>query len=49
MREIHHWILTKIQEKDDSNSLYICNVYGPTHYRDKAMFWEELSKLHEDL
>ena len=49
MRESHHWLLIEIQEKDNSNPIYICNVYGPMHYKDKAFFWEELLKLHEDL
>ena len=49
MMESQQWILTEIQEKDDANSLYICNVYGPTHYRDKVTFWEDLSKALEDL
>ena len=46
---IQQWLLTEILEKDDANSLYICNVYGPTHYRDKLTFWEALSKDLEDL
>ena len=48
-REIHHWLLTEIQEKKDLTSLYICNVYGPMHYKDKITFWEDLTKLKEDL
>ena len=49
MREIHHWLLIEIPEKDDPIPLYICNVYGPTHYRGKITFWKDLSKLKEHL
>ena len=49
IREINHWLLAEIQEKDDPTSIYICNVYGPTHYIDKVVFWEYLSKLKENL
>ena len=49
MKEIQQWILIEIQEKDDANSLYICNVYGPMHYRDKVILWEDISKVIEDL
>ena len=38
IREIHHWRLIEIQENEDLNFLYIYNVYGPTHYRDKITF-----------
>ena len=36
--ESQQWLLTEIQEKDDANSLYICNVYGPMHYKDNVIF-----------
>ena len=49
MMESQQWILTEIQEKDDASSLYIYNVYGSMHYRDKVTFWEDLSKDFEDL
>ena len=49
IRESHHWLFTEIQEKEDLIPLYICNVYGPTHYRDKTTFWEDLNKLKEEL
>ena len=49
IRESHHWLLTKIQEKEDLIHLYICNVYGATHYRDKTTIWEDLNKLNEEL
>ena len=49
MRETHHWLLTEIQEKDDPTSIYICNVYGTTHYKYKVTFLEDLSRLKEDL
>ena len=49
MRESHHWLLTKIQKMGDPTSIYIYNAYGPTHYRDKVIFWEDLSKLKEHL
>ena len=49
IREIHHWLLTEIQEKEDLTSLFICNVYGPTHYRDKTTFWDDINKLKEDM
>ena len=35
VKEKHHWLLTEFQEKDDPNIYYVCNVYGPKHYRDK--------------
>ena len=47
--EIQQWLLTEIQENDDAKSFYIRDVYGPTHYRDKVIFWEYLSKVLEDL
>ena len=49
IRESHHWLLTEIQEKEDLIPLYIYNVYGPTHYRDKTTFWEDLNKLKDVL
>ena len=48
IREINHWLLTEIQEKDDPTLIYIYNVYGPTHYIDKVVFWEYLSKIKEN-
>ena len=38
VKENQNWLLTEFQEKDDSNVNYVCNVYGPTHYRDKQSF-----------
>ena len=29
--------------------IYICNVYGPTHYREKMDFWDSLISLKMDL
>ena len=35
VKENEHWLLTKFQEKYDSNDYYVCNVYSPTHDSDK--------------
>ena len=40
-----HWILVEIQNKSNLEVFYICNVYGPTHYREKMDFWESLLAL----
>ena len=37
-KENQHWLLTEFKEKDYSNISYVCNVYGPTHCRDKKNF-----------
>ena len=49
IKENQNWLLIEFQEKDDSNVNYVCNVYGPTHYRDKQSFWNSLIALKEDL
>ena len=49
VKENQNWLLIEFQEKDDSNDYYVCNVYGPTHYRDKQSFWNSLAALKEDL
>ena len=28
---------------------FFCNVYGPTHYEDKLIFWETLNSLSKNL
>ena len=48
-KESHHWLLLEIQEAENRSPLYIFNVYGPTHYRDKITFWEDLNNLKEEL
>ena len=40
--------MTDIQSKDGKHTILVCNVYGPTHYRDKTIFWEDISSLGED-
>ena len=37
-KENTHWILIDIQNNSNQYSIFICNVYGPTHYRDKLEF-----------
>ena len=49
VKENQHWLLTEFQEKDDPIVNYVCNVYNPTHYRDKQSFWNSLAALKEDL
>ena len=48
-KENTHWILVEIQNKSNQESIFICNVYGPTHYRDKLDFWDSLISLNSDL
>ena len=48
-KETNNWILTKLQCKDKQESIFVCNVYGPTHYKDKMIFWETLNLLSENL
>ena len=38
IKENQHWLLSEFKEKDDPNISYVCNVYGPTHCRDKKIF-----------
>ena len=38
VKENQHWLLAEFKEKDDTNVSYVCNVYGPTHSRDKQAF-----------
>ena len=38
IKENQYWILTEFQEKYDPNVSYVCNVYGPTHSRDKKHY-----------
>ena len=32
-----------------ANISYVCNVYGPTHCRDKKNFWNSLATLKEEM
>ena len=41
--------MKKIQRKDEKDTISVCNVYGPTHYRDKTIFWEDLGSLGEHM
>ena len=34
VKENNHWIMTEIQSKHDKDTIFFCNVYRPTHYRD---------------
>lgn len=47
IKECQHWILSEFGIKNDPNVFYICNVYGPTHYKDKQPFWNSLSYLKD--
>ena len=40
-----HWLLVEVKNKRSMERTYICNVYGPTHYKDKMDFWEYLLSL----
>ena len=44
-----HWILVEFQNESNMEVFYICNVYGPTHYKEKMYFWESLLALKSDL
>ena len=48
-KENTHWILVEMQNKSNQDSIFICNVYGPTHYKDKLDFWDSLISLNSDL
>ena len=45
-KENTHWILLEMQNKSNQYMFFICNVYGPTHYRDKLEFWDSLLSLN---
>ena len=49
VKENQHWLLSEFKEKDDPNISYVCNVYGPTHCRDKKIFWNSLATLKEEM
>ena len=38
-----------MQNKSNHDTIFICNVYGPTHYVDKLEFWDSLLSLNLDL
>ena len=38
-----------MQKKSNQDLIFICNVYGPTHYRDKLDFWDSLLSLNLEL
>ena len=38
-----------MQNKRNIDLIYICNVYGPTHYREKMDFWDSLLSLKANL
>ena len=44
-KENTHWLLVEVQNKSNLERIYICNVYGPTHYREKMDFWDSLLSL----
>ena len=48
-KENTHWILVEVQNRSNLELIYICNVYGPTHYKEKMDFWESLLSLKTDL
>ena len=37
-KENTHWLLVEVQNKSNEEMIYICNVYGSTHYREKMDF-----------
>ena len=39
-KENTHWLLVEIQNKINEDLIFLCNVYGPTHYRDKLDLWD---------
>ena len=49
IKQNRHWLLSEFKEKDDTNISYVCNVYGPTHSRDKKNFWNSLASLKEEM
>ena len=49
VKETNHWLLTELQCRENQESIFVCNVYGPTHYMDKMIFWETLNLLRENL
>ena len=48
-KENTHWILVEMKNKSNQESIFICNVCGPTHYRDKLDLWDSLLSLNSDL
>ena len=48
-KENAHWLLVEVQNKSNQEMIYICNVYGPTHYREKMDFLDSLLSLKADL
>ena len=38
-----------MQNKSNQYSIFICNVYGTNHYRDKLDLWDSLLSLNSDL
>ena len=38
-----------MKNKSNLDLIYICNVYGPTHYREKMYFWDSLLSLNVEL
>lgn len=45
----NHWMTSEIKTQDSNSSIFICNVYGPIHHRDKVNFWEDLSNLKDSM
>ena len=44
-----HSLLVEVKNKSNMELIYICNLYGPTHYREKMDFWESLLTLKLDM
>ena len=38
-----------MQNKINQVTIFICNVYGPTHYKDKLESWNSFLSLNLDL
>ena len=49
VKETNHWFLIELQCIEKQESIFVCNVYGPLHYRDKMVFWETINLLSENL
>ena len=49
VKESNHWLLTELQCREKLEYIFVSNIYGATHYRDKLIFWETLNSLREIL
>ena len=49
VKESNHWILTELHCREKLESIFVCNIYRPTHYRDKLIFCGTLNLLSKIL